>query len=107
MVRRRLVGVIRLQTAMHDLEIVVRTVSRARRFSGWWDTFLGEVGDEDEFEAEVSGAKPGVWLMSVETEESEDDEGNGFIGGIPKLLRFVWKGFSGPCTTDVLLSHRV
>ena len=30
--------------------------------------------------------------MSVETEESEDDEGNGLIGGMPKLLRFVWKG---------------
>ena len=60
-------------------------------------TFIGgdlalSKGDEDEFEAEVTGAKPGVWLMSVETEESEDDEGNGFIGGIPKLLRFVWKG---------------
>ncbi|KAI0325976.1 hypothetical protein GY45DRAFT_1374344 [Cubamyces sp. BRFM 1775] len=46
-------------------------------------------GETDEFEAEVTGAKPGVWLMSLEpagpqdrTEDEMDQDA--------KVIRFVW-----------------
>ncbi|CDO76324.1 hypothetical protein BN946_scf184414.g6 [Trametes cinnabarina] len=75
-------------------------------------TFVGgdlgtSKGDEDEFEAEVSGAKPGVWLMSLESadqqaaDEAADDEDD---LNRPKLLRFVWTG-EGQVDYDALPSR--
>nr|VWO99020.1 Alcohol oxidase [Ganoderma boninense] len=58
-------------------------------------TFIGgdlelSKGDEDEFEAEVTGAKPGIiWLMSIEPVETEDGGEDDLMGGTPKVIRFV------------------
>ncbi|KAM5541624.1 hypothetical protein V8D89_004814 [Ganoderma adspersum] len=59
-------------------------------------TFVGgdleqSKGDEDEFEAEITGAKPGIWLMSVEPVEAEDGGEDDLMGATPKIVRFVWK----------------
>ena len=59
-------------------------------------TFVGgdlelSKGDEDEFEAEITGAKPGIWLMSVEAVEAEDGGEDDLMGATPKIVRFVWK----------------
>ncbi|PIL32553.1 hypothetical protein GSI_05256 [Ganoderma sinense ZZ0214-1] len=61
-------------------------------------TFVGgdlgmSKGDEDEFEAEITGAKPGIWLMSIEPAETEDggEDEDDLMGATPKIIRFVWK----------------
>lgn len=46
-------------------------------------------GEDDEFEAEIAGAKPGVWLASVSPAEPEEGDDDG-MGDEPKLIRFVW-----------------
>ncbi len=46
-------------------------------------------GEDDEFEAEITGAKPGVWLASVNAAEPEEGDEDG-MGDEPKLIRFVW-----------------
>lgn len=48
-------------------------------------------GEDDEFEAEVTGAKPGVWLASVTAAEPQELEGDdNMMGYEPQLIRFVW-----------------
>ncbi|TFK88400.1 hypothetical protein K466DRAFT_598667 [Polyporus arcularius HHB13444] len=46
-------------------------------------------GEDDEFEVEITGAKPGVWLASVNAAEPEEGDEDG-MGDEPKLIRFVW-----------------
>lgn len=46
-------------------------------------------GEDDEFEAEVTGAKPGVWLASVTATEPQEG-GDNMLGYEPQLIRFVW-----------------
>ncbi|KAI0364304.1 hypothetical protein BV20DRAFT_870677 [Pilatotrama ljubarskyi] len=48
-------------------------------------------GEDDEFEAKITGAKRGVWLMSVESVEQGDDGGeDDTMGDDAKLIRFTW-----------------
>ena len=59
-------------------------------------TFVGgdlelSKGDEDEFEAEVTGAKPGIWLMSVDSVQREGGDVDELMGDTYKIIRFVWK----------------
>ncbi len=59
-------------------------------------TFVGgdlelSKGDEDEFEVEITGAKPGIWLMSVDSVGVEDGGEDELIRGTSKIVRFVWK----------------
>ncbi|RDX41755.1 hypothetical protein OH76DRAFT_1489257 [Lentinus brumalis] len=47
-------------------------------------------GDDDEFEAEITGAQPGVWSMSVEPAEGEEADEDRLMHLDPLLIRFVW-----------------
>ena len=60
-------------------------------------------GDDDEFEVEITSAKPGVWLMSVEstrTSEDEDDD----IDEPSRVIRFIWTS-DGVVNYDALPSR--
>ncbi len=47
-------------------------------------------GDDDEFEAEVTGAKPGIWLMSVEPADGDEADEDRLMGEDPRVIRFIW-----------------
>ncbi|KAI9058600.1 hypothetical protein FKP32DRAFT_1596893 [Trametes sanguinea] len=60
-------------------------------------TFVGgdlgtSKGEADEFEAEITGAKPGVWQMSLEETPQQDRDGDGDEDEDEgsKTVRFVW-----------------
>ncbi|KAI9060893.1 hypothetical protein FKP32DRAFT_1556253, partial [Trametes sanguinea] len=57
-------------------------------------TFVGgdlgtSKGEADEFDIEIVGAKPGVWLMSRDL-ISIDDEDGGYDHSERQIIRFVW-----------------
>ncbi|KAI1795675.1 hypothetical protein LXA43DRAFT_1178679 [Ganoderma leucocontextum] len=56
-------------------------------------------GEDDEFEVEISGAKPGIWLMSINSVETDDrgdkSEHKAMGSNVTKNVRFLWKN-DGP-----------
>ena len=54
-------------------------------------------GEADEFEAEISGAKPGIWLMSI-THVAEDA---GAVDEAARTIRLLWIG-EGSVNYDAL-----
>ncbi|KAL7278818.1 hypothetical protein ACG7TL_007835 [Trametes sanguinea] len=58
-------------------------------------TFVGgdlgtSKGEADQFEAEISGAKPGIWQMSLERTPHEDTGDGEEVDEDSKTIRFVW-----------------
>ncbi|KAI0350485.1 hypothetical protein OH77DRAFT_1514367 [Trametes cingulata] len=72
-------------------------------------TFVGgdleqSKGEDDEFEAEIAGAKPGIWLMSIEPIEPEDGGEDDAMGAEARLIRFSWVS-DGTVNYDALPSR--